>query len=125
MKLTYGSGAGDLRALAADLERAPGRVGARAAQVIRSGAARITRDAKILAPVDTGNLRASIGADITGDGRTGSITAEIGPTADYGVYVELGTSRMAPQPYLFPAFDNQIDGISRALGDAVADPFKG
>lgn len=121
MKLTYASGAGDLRTLAADLDRAGGRVGARAAQVIRAGASRITRDAKILAPVDTGNLRASIGADITGDGRNSAITAEIGPTADYGAYVELGTSRQAPQPYLFPAFDNNVDGITRALGDAITE----
>lgn len=66
-------------------------------------AARIERDAKILAPVDTGNLRASISASDTRDGDTRGI--EVGPSANYGGFVEDGTSRMRPQPYMGPALD--------------------
>ena len=29
----------------------------------------------------------------------------VGPTADYGRFVEYGTSRMAPQAFMGPSFD--------------------
>lgn len=112
---------GELRALSLDLAAATGRVGALASAAIRKTALDIQADAQALAPVDTGNLRSSIGTDIAGDGRFGVIEAEIGPTADYGAYVEYGTSRMAPQPYLGPAFDRRAPGLEQALGRAVED----
>jgi hypothetical protein len=43
---------------------------------------------------------------------------EAGPTADYGEYVELGTSRMAAEPYAGPAFDQELPGIVDAIADA-------
>lgn len=95
------------------------RVGATAAAVTRKTAADITRDAKTLAPVDTGNLRASIGSTIRGDGRMGVVRAEIGPTASYGIYVEMGTSRMAAQPFLRPATDRNLPGWRAALEQAM------
>ena len=91
------------------------RVGAKAARATRKAAAGITRDAKALAPVDTGNLRSSIGMKVTGDGRAGAMRAEIGPTAHYGIFVELGTSRMAAQPYLRPATDRHVPAWVAAL----------
>lgn len=53
--------------------------------------------AKDLCPVDTGNLRNSI--THTSDGKA----AYIGTNVTYGKYVELGTLKMAAQPYLRPA----------------------
>jgi hypothetical protein len=63
-------------------------------------------------PVDTGNLKSSESVDVAG------LRFEAGPTADYGEYVELGTSRMAAEPYAGPAFDQELGGIVDALGDA-------
>lgn len=51
----------------------------------------------------TGNLKRSIGLEITG----GGFTAEVEPKAEYAPYVELGTRFMEAQPYLKPAFDEQ------------------
>lgn len=106
-------------ALAADLGSAAGRVGAAAAVVVRRTAAAIEATAKTLAPVDTGYLRGSIGSDITGDGRHGRMTAVIGPTANYGAYVEFGTSRAGPQPYMIPAAAHHEQAYLDALTEAA------
>lgn len=53
--------------------------------------------AKERCPVDTGRLRNSISH--TSDGEA----AYIGTNVEYAPYVELGTSRMGPRPYLAPA----------------------
>lgn len=95
------------------------RVGAKSAAATRRTTTAITRDAKALAPVDTGNLRASIGSTITGDGRRGVIRAEIGPTASYAIHVEQGTSRAAAQPFLRPATDRHLPGWRAALEQAM------
>lgn len=59
-------------------------------------------DAKRHVPVDTGRLKASLDAEIDDHVlRVGS------RDVDYSVYVELGTSRMAPQLYLRPALYQQ------------------
>lgn len=64
-------------------------------------AALIQRDARRNTPVDTGFLRSSITRESR---RTAAgAVSEVGPEANYGAYVENGTSRMAPQPYLLPA----------------------
>lgn len=108
-----------IRKLSADLRTEAGRVGGRAAQVIRKTAKDIERDAKIMAPVDTGNLRNSISTETAGDGRHGTMTATVGPTAHYGIYLELGTSRMGAQPYLFPAADRHEPGFLAAMAQAA------
>lgn len=103
------------------LNNAQQRVGSRGAAVVRSTTAKIVRSAKINAPVDTGNLRASISSTITGDGRNGTMRAEIGPTAEYGIYPEVGTSRMAARPYLYPAVDQHAPGYYAALEHIAGD----
>ena len=90
-------------------------MGAKSSAVLRKTAFDIEHDAKLLAPVDTGNLMNSISTTITGDGRHGQMTAEIGPTAEYGIYQEYGTSTQPGKPYLTPAFDRRIGPFEAAL----------
>lgn len=111
----------ELGVLQARIATAAPRVGARIAKAIRKTAHDIEADAKILVPVDTGNLKNSISTDILNDGRFENMAAEIGPTAHYGRYVEEGTSRMGPQPYLRPAFDRRLPGFERAIAEAGED----
>jgi len=110
----------ELRAVGSRLQTASGRVGAKTSAALRKTAYDIEGDAKVLAPVDTGNLEGSISTTITGDGRTGAMTAEIGPTAAYGIYQEYGTSTQPGQPYLGPAFDRRMPAYTAALAQVAA-----
>lgn len=74
------------------------RIDAATTELLATIGAAIARDAQRYAPVDTGELRGSIEAEAP-IGNTVRIVAR----ADYAAHVELGTSRMAAQPYLRPA----------------------
>lgn len=107
----------ELDKLIADLNAVPRNLERLVRVAMQKTAADIKADAQAFAPVDTGNLRASISYEthITAD----AVTAEIGPTAEYGIYVEYGTEHMAPQAYLGPAFDRRSPALDQALGQIV------
>lgn len=102
-------------AYSARVRAGAGRLGAAGSAALRRAAYAIQADAQALAPVDTGTLRASISTSIEGDGRFGAMTAEIGPTVEYGIYQEFGTSTQPGQPYLTPAFDRQVGSFQAAV----------
>lgn len=62
-------------------------------------------NAKAICPVDTGRLRNSITNAID----TEANAVYIGTNVEYGPYVELGTSRRNPHPYLKPAAADHAD----------------
>ena len=62
-------------------------------------------NAKAICPVDTGRLRNSITNAID----TESNAVYIGTNVEYAPYVELGTMRQDPQPYLKPAASEHGD----------------
>ncbi len=105
----------ELNHLVADLSAAPEKAKAEVYVVTRKTAFDIEADAKIFAPVDTGNLMNSISVSFTMWSYTG-IEAEIGPTAAYGHYVEEGTTTQAPAAYMGPAFDRRAPAYEQALG---------
>lgn len=67
-------------------------------ELVLRTAVTIEGQAKILCPVDTGALRASIMVT-----ETGEMSAEVGPHMEYESYVEFGTVHQRAQPYLTPA----------------------
>jgi hypothetical protein len=109
------------------LQRFPRQFHTLASQHVRRTAFAIERDAKMRAPVDTGALRASIytvthgtsgysrgirsvarrrgkSAQAPSIGSPASpLEAIVAVGVNYGIYVELGTHKMAAQPYLIPA----------------------
>lgn len=82
---------------------------------------RIYDTAYDLVPVRTGNLQRSL--FVEQDEATGEVV--VGAAADYAEYVELGTSKMAAQPYLTPAYEahrNEVEGLVwKAIGGGFAD----
>ena len=82
---------------------------------VRKAAFDTARAARALSPVDTGNLRSSIGVTTDSGWRNDTLTATVGPTAHYGRYVEEGTSRMGPQPYMMPAADRHEPAFITAI----------
>ena len=101
----------ELLKLSADLGKASYEVTRKAQLVVAKTAHDIEADAKSLAPVDTGALRNSIGTTIS----NGGLSAEIGPTVHYAPYLEFGTRRMPPQPYMGPAADRRVEAFVQAV----------
>jgi len=63
-------------------------------------AKKIESSAVQMAPKDTGALKASMWSKMVSD-----TEAQIGDGVYYGVFQELGTVNIAPQPFLMPAFE--------------------
>ena len=93
-------------------------------------AEKIRDDAKDLVPVDTGSLRKSIRVEkegelqvsvIAGDG--GVINPRTGREVDYAGFVEFGTSRMSPQPYMQPALEKNRDELLNIVKRKILEVF--
>lgn len=96
------------------MKAAHGRIGAGGSLVVRAFTLRVEARAKVYAPVDTGFLMGSIGSEFSGDGRSGEMTGTVTAGARYSRFQEYGTSRMAAQPFMGPAFDQEVPGFEAA-----------
>lgn len=108
-----GDAAGEFLDMATTFAAAPARFRAEARAAMRKTGADIQGTAQNLAPVDTGTLRNSITSDYTENAQT--LRIEIGPTVNYGAFVERGTSRNRAQPYLRPAVERHEPGLLAAF----------
>ena len=73
--------------------------------------------AKKLAPVRTGRLRASITHRLQREAL--DIYAEVGTNVEYATYVEEGTTRNKPHPFLAPALDANRNAITDLITNAI------
>lgn len=71
------------------------------------------RNAKMICPVDTGNLRNSI--THTRDEEA----AYIGTNVEYAPYVEYGTQKTKAQPFLKPAAEDHVDEYRKIIEDSL------
>lgn len=106
----------------AKLRTAGARIGAKGSQVVRRSTLAGEAIAKQLAAVDTGFMKSVVTHEFRGDGRSGEMEGEWGDEADYAPFVEGGTSRMAPQPFIGPSLDAVAPGFLAAT-EAIADPL--
>lgn len=97
------------------LEQYPEKVEQAISEAIKKGCLAVEASAKQKCPVDTGNLRASIAANMV-DEKVG----EVGTNVEYAAYVEYGTKNQSAQPFLYPALQEQrgniVKEIEKALG---------
>jgi HK97 gp10 family phage protein len=107
--------------LARDIERNADQVPAQARAVVTKVGYDTLATMQAITPVDTGNLKNSEGIDFTDDG----LGFEAGPTAEYGGYVEEGTSKMAAEPYAGPAADREFPGVEHGLGEIGSRAISG
>ncbi|WP_394161573.1 HK97-gp10 family putative phage morphogenesis protein [Galactobacter valiniphilus] len=101
------------------LNRAAPRLQPLAQKVVAKVAHDVTAQAVASAPHDTGALQNSIKPYVSG------LSAEVRPGVNYAHYVELGTSKMAAQPYLFPALDRNAQSFTTALAAAAKKVMPG
>ena len=104
----------ELARYAAELRTNADTLEQRANLAVRKTGLDVEADAKSFAPVDTGNLMNSITT------RFSPLRAEVVATADYAVFVELGTTRMAEQPFMRPAAARRAPGFIKAI-EQLAD----
>ncbi len=70
----------------------------------------VTGLAQSTVPVDTGALKNSLGPT-----RVKELEYQVGDHVEYGIYVELGTHKMAARPFLVPALRKAIQQICDAV----------
>lgn len=89
------------------LAKSPQIVSKFANTAIRQSIYTIEREVKPRTPVDTGNLRN------TQESSFGNLVGRYYPTAKYAMYVEMGTYKMAAQPYLRPGVEASLPTITK------------
>jgi HK97 gp10 family phage protein len=98
--------ASELTGWGRDLLGAAVQVPVESAALVATAAHEVEGRAKGNAPVLTGELRGSIHAV-----QVGASAWEVRADSDHSEYVEDGTSVMAPEPYMAPAFDAVAPGM--------------
>jgi len=99
------------------LDRITAQMRPRAREIVNTYGQLIAGDAAQMAPVDTGALKTSL---VSESQMTDDLTFTVQDGVEYGVYQELGTSKMAAQPFLIPA----IEKWKQRFQDAFAELFK-
>lgn len=107
----------ELDALAAGFARLGATAPPMVATATKATVFGIEADGRALAPVDTGYLRGSISSEFQGG--AAAFVGITGPTANYGRYVEEGTSRMGGQPYMTPAAERRMPSYLAAIESII------
>lgn len=81
----------------------------------------IENDAIAAAPEDTGRLKNSIHVEVNKIAEAGVVAIEGTTDCGYGGYVEGGTYKTRPQPFLGPAFRKNADKLAERIRDLAQD----
>jgi len=99
------------------LDRITAELAPKAGRIVNTYGLKIASDWAADVPVDTGTYRNSIPSE---SGMTGDLTFTAQDGVEYGVFVELGTSKMAARPSLTPAIEHN----SKSFFDAFKELFE-
>lgn len=86
----------------------------KAANIVKQYGFMISSDAIKRAPVDTGYLINTISSNSQ---MVGEITFRVQDATEYGIFQELGTSKMAARPFLRPALEKYRDKFIKAFSE--------
>ena len=86
--------------------------------ILEEGCNLIKARAKQLSPVDTGALRDSI--DTKFESKGNKYTGYTYSDMDYALYVELGTRFVPPQPFMYPAYQENKDFFIQKLIETIS-----
>lgn len=84
----------------------------KAAEIVEAHGQKVASDWAAGVPVDTGAYRSSI---LSESKMTDELTFTASDGVEYGVFVELGTSKMAARPSLVPALERNRQGFYNAF----------
>lgn len=85
-------------------------------EVLSEYTLRVQRNAKSLAPVDTGVLRSSI--------KGNAKDHEVKTKTKYAVHQEFGTSRMKAQPFMRPALKKEEKNLTKDIKKHITKELK-
>ena len=108
-----------MSAYIAGIEAQPQKIKVEAGNAIYESALRIAKDAVTRAPVDTGWLHDNIEAS-----KVNALTARVDSFAEYSWYVENGTRKMDPEPFLQPAINMEAPRIYTILQHMVKEGLR-
>jgi HK97 gp10 family phage protein len=112
----------EIRRFERDVEVGSVEAGKQVRNVVRKSVFATEAGGKARAAVLTGFMRNSITSDFRGS-NADVAQGETGPEAAYAPFVEHGTSRQAPQPFMGPAAD-EVEPTFYAGLEAI-DPLQG
>ena len=79
-------------------------------EIIEKAGYLVERESKMVTPIDTGRLRASIMTEI------GAYSAIIAPHTDYAFFVHEGTRFMSARPFMKQGYDKALPAIRKEMG---------
>jgi len=97
------------------LDKIAAHLGTNREGALKSLAHQVEAGAKVRAPVDTGALKNGIHVE-----RKSDDLFWVADSVEYGIYQELGTHKMAAQPFMVPA----VEMVQRYLADDFKVLFK-
>ena len=103
-----------LTSLVKDFATAPAEIRKELNMAIKMAGIRIQREAKIEAPVDTGNLRSQIKFTNLNNGQ-----GVVGSYAKYSIYVHEGTKWQRSNPFMERAIDQSKGDLDIIFNNAV------
>ena len=110
----YGGSVGGIKIDTSVLDKITAEMKPKAREIVNKYGVAISGDAAKRAPLDTGALRNSI---LAASRMIADMAYRIQDAVTYGIFQELGTSKMAAQPFLVPAVEAWREKFLKAFGE--------